>query len=256
MTMHISDMNLWGVVPLALLLVAAVAVFWLVDRKTSRRVGRALLMVAVQLAVVGGYVWGLQRFSSLWTDLLWLLVMSLAAAMITQSRRSTPSGFHLLVVAAALCVACGLPSWCLAVALPGRLFVPVAGVMMGPVALTADKALSAYERSLLHTQAHIRFLLANGASRMESLMPSVRRSLRAAVLAVVRTLLSPVIVAMPPLVGGLLLGGIPVGTALLVALLFVAAFLSAAILSAVVQIALVEHIRGKGGTEAKASAAE
>jgi len=231
-------MNLWGLLPLALLVVAAVALVWVADRQTCRRMGRALMVVLAQLALVGGYVWVLRLTSGVWADLLWLVAMAAVAAWLSLGRRRPVAVRRWLSIAGALLVACALPALCIAIALPGRVFVPVAGVLMGPVALTTAKALQAYEGSISHTQAHIRFLMANGASRLESLTPSFRRALRAAVVAVVKRLLTPVVVAMPPLTGGLLIGGASVGAAVGVSLLFVAALLSASVLATAILLSI------------------
>ena len=235
--MQLSELNIWGALLLVLLAVASASLFWLTDRRMLSRMGRALCVGVLQTLLIGAYVWGLMRLDSLWTDLLWLLLMATVVAWLMRGKVSKDkSAKGLALLSASLFVGCGLPALCLSWCLPGRLLVPVGGVLIGWVYLSCTQALGAYLGSLLHTEDHRRYLLANGATRLESLMPSIRRALRAAVNPLLQSMVKPFIVAMPPLFGGLFIGGIDPVTAMTLVLLFIAAALASAVMCAVLSI--------------------
>ena len=113
------------------------------------------------------------------------------------------------------------------VCLSGWYVIPVLGVLIASLVTSVLETLQTYQRSLMHTEAHRQYMLANGASLLESLMPSVRRALRAAVQPQLRTMAQPLLVTMPLLFVGMLLGGAsPVTAVIEMILLMIAAFVS------------------------------
>ena len=237
-----NEMNVWGAVLTGVLLFVAVALFWLIDRKTFRLMGRAGLLALGQLLFVGGYVWALQQSGSVWIHLLWLVAMAVAATGLTLRRAAVATKERVMALSASLLIGVGVLAGCVVLCVPGRLFVPVVGVLMGQLMTSASRTLTVYEGSKLHTAAHIRYLLANGATRLESLIPSIRRALRAAVLPQLTTMASPLVVAMPALLCGMLMGGAPVPVAVLTTILMMAAAMAASVLTAVLTILFLEFI--------------
>ncbi|MBQ7510385.1 MAG: ABC transporter permease [Prevotella sp.] len=135
-----------------------------------------------------------------------------------------------LVVAGGLLAGCAVAGGSLMLTLPGGCFVPVFGVLLAFLSVSVKQTLQTYQRSMLHTEAHRQYLLANGATRLESLMPSVRRALRAAVQPQLKTMAQPLLVAMPLLFAGMLLGGAsPVGAVVVVLLLMAATFVASVV---------------------------
>ena len=94
---------------------------------------------------------------------------------------------------------------------------------------STPKAMKAYTRSLRHTESHRRYLLANGATRHETLLPSVRRAVRVAVLPLLpRRRQATMMVALPVFFFTLLSAGTAFWQSLLAtALLWVAVFFAA-----------------------------
>ena len=199
--MFISEISVWGIVVLVVLLAAALALVWLVDR--------TILLKAFRMNIVG-------RMPRL-TVMQWLLVL---ASVVVAGFAATGS---------------------LMLCLPCRLFLPILAVVMLCLLLTVPYSLQTYHRSFVRTLAHRRYILANGGSRLESLIPSVRRALRSVVLAVLWTRSSPIVFAMVLMFFGMLMGGATLAAASLTTLLTWFAVVAASVLGCVLAMLFVAH---------------
>ena len=153
---------------------------------------------------------------------------------------SMPLWMWLVVCVSMLVGSCAMAG-CLALCLKGRAFWPAWGLMTLLLTLSTPRAMVAYVRSLRHTEEHRRYLLSCGASHMESIVPSVRRALRAAVLPLLCQRRSPMLVAMPLMWLTLLACGASLLTALLSVLLMWAAAVAAALLTCVLALWLADR---------------
>lgn len=163
-------------------------------------------------------------------------------------------GFHLpakllLPVGVAVLVGGAAMAGCLALCLPCRTFWPVYGLMVIGLLLSVPRAMQTYHRSLKHTEAHRLYLIANGATHLESLVPSVRRAFRAALLPVAWRWSSPLVVAMPFLLLGLLIGGVTPAAALATTVLMWVAVVAASVLSSALAMWLADFFLFKKPTE-------
>lgn len=222
-----SDISFWGVSLLVVLMLAALAVYWLTDRKEMTRVVKVFGWMAGQMVVIGVIAWTAYKANVWWADMLWLvLLLVLASGWCLYTMRKAWKQMLTPVVVAMMVgalVGCGTMALCLS----GRFFIPVAAVIMTHLVVAVKETLQSYQRSLMHTETHRLYMQANGASLLESLMPSVRRALRAAVQPQLRTMAQPLLVTMPLLFVGMLLGGVSPATAVVVMiLLMMAAFVS------------------------------
>ena len=180
--MNISDMSLWGIVLALLLSALSAALLWVIDRRVLG------CLLRVRLPRLGGL------------------------------RRRAPLCWW-LAGAGALALVCMVGAGCFVLAFGGRLFWPAACLLLVLQLTAVPRGVTAYRRSLLHTEAHRRYLLANGATRLESVVPSVRRALRAAVLPLAVHRVSPVLPLLPVLFFALLLGGWSLAAAVVAVLL-------------------------------------
>lgn len=199
--MFLSEFSVAGMVPVLLLLVVALGIVWLADHHILPKAFRVNL---------------LHRFPKL-TLMQWLLVLA-----------------SVLVSAFAV-------TGCLMLCLPCRTFLPVLAVVLMCLLLTVPCSLRTYYRSFVRTAIHRRYILANGGTRLESLMPSVRRALRSAVLAVIWTRSSLIVFAMMLMFCGMLMGEATVAAALLTTLLTWLAVVAGAVLGSVLAMLLVAH---------------
>ena len=220
-------MSVWGVALLVVLLLVSVGVFKLIDHRGMMRTLKVFGLMTGQMAVVGFGVWIAYKAAAWWADVLWFMMMLVLAgawclyAMRKQWKRM------LLSVVAALATGTLVGGGTMMLCLSGRFFIPVMGVLIAHLVVSIIETLQTYQRSLMHTEAHRQYMLANGASLLESLMPSVRRALRATVQPQLRTMAQPLLVTMPLLFVGMLLGGVsPVTAVIVMILLMMAAFVS------------------------------
>lgn len=232
----LSDFSVWGVILLVLLAGMAIALYWLADRRILQRMLRVFGLAVAQMALVGLYIWAVWQLDRWWADVLWLVAMGMAVVALAVRQAGLPWQQWLLPVAAAVTVSCGVVTGVLLLAMPGRLFVPVVGVLMAQLLTSMTQALRTYTSSLRHTEEHRLFLMANGATKTEAMMPTVRRTLRGALLPLLKQLFSPLVVAMPLLFCGLLMGGATIAAALASTLMLWAAAFVAIVLAAVVFI--------------------
>ena len=191
--MQSYEINLWGMAPLLLLFAASLALLWLTDRR----------LMASALSSAAHVFRPLRRVRTEWR------VAAAAAGGLAAA----------VAVAAAALMAC----------LPARMLPMAAALMALAVAETMGAALTAYMRSFNNTQAHRYYLLANGATHLESLAPSLRRALRACTMPQARHHGAPLATKAALLFTGLLMGGTTAATAALTTLLICAAALVATI---------------------------
>ena len=123
--------------------------------------------------------------------------------------------------------------------------LPVAVIFVAHLWRATQQGIKTYHRSRLHTQQHYEYLLGNGATRLEALMPSVRRALRAAVVALMHDW-SQVLTSGPLLllVGMCMCGAHPV-TAAVTTLLLVLTLLGMVVLTSIACIWLIEKRKTK-----------
>ena len=131
---------------------------------------------------------------------------------------------------------------CMVLSLSSHAFWPVFVILLLCLLGSTPHAFEVYLRSLKHTQAHRRYLMANGATHLESLVPSVRRSLRAAFLPMMWQRSSHMPLAMALLFCTLLLFGTTIAAALAITLMTWAAAIAAAVLAIVLTIWLTDRL--------------
>ena len=231
-----SDISFLGVSLLVVLLLASIVIYWLIDRKEMMRVLKVFGLMAGQMTVIGVIIWTVYKANAWWANLLWLVVLiALATGWCLLKMRKTWKQM-LMPIIAALTAGTLIGSGVMMLCLSGRFFIPVTAVVVAHLVVAVKDTLQTYQRSLMHTEAHRQYMQANGASLLESLMPSVRRALRATVQPQLRTMAQPLLVTMPLLFVGMLLGGISPATAVFVMILLVMAAFVSTVVAAIVAL--------------------
>ena len=191
---------MWGILLVIVLLGAAIAVLWIVDK----RVVKKALHPSIHMPRVP---------QSLWLPLFGAILLSALAL-----------------------------TGCMVLSLSSHAFWPVFIILLLCLLGSTPHAFEVYLRSLKHTQAHRRYLMANGATHLESLVPSVRRSLRAAFLPMMWQRSSHMPLAMALLFCTLLLFGTTIAAALAITLMTWAAAIAAAVLAIILTIWLTDRL--------------
>lgn len=210
----------------------ATSLFLLVDRRLGHRLLRAMMMGTLQLAALGALTWGLFFIDKWWVDIIWLLFM-VAAITVFLQKQLCWGGRRLLlpiggsVLTGILTIGAYL-LWTLTPDKPflsHHLLLPVAGLLLAHLLVSVKQGMLAYLGSLRHTTEHRQYLLSCGATHMESVLPSARRALRAALMPSFRTMASPAIISLPLVFCGMLMSGAsPIAAAITVWLLTAACF--------------------------------
>ena len=128
-----------------------------------------------------------------------------------------------------------------ALCLSPQVFWPMWLILLLLLLLTIPRAMEVSLQSLKRTEAHRRYLLGSGATHLESVIPCVRRSLRAAALPLLWQRRSPMIVAMPLMCLTLWMCGATIATALLSTLLTWAVAVVGALLTCVLALWLADY---------------
>ena len=197
---YFGQIAVWGILLVIVLLGAAIAVLWIVDK----RVVKKALHPSIHMPRVP---------QSLWLPLFGAILLSALAL-----------------------------TGCMVLSLSSHAFWPVFVILLLCLLGSTPHAFEVYLRSLKHTQAHRRYLMANGATHLESLVPSVRRSLRAAFLPMMWQRSSHMPLAMALLFCTLLLFGTTIAAALAITLMTWAAAIAAAVLAIVLTIWLADRL--------------
>ena len=200
MMIYFGQIAVWGILLVIVLLGAAIAVLWIVDK----RVVKKALHPSIHMPRVP---------QSLWLPLFGTILLSALAL-----------------------------TGCMVLSLSSHAFWPVFVILLLCLLGSTPHAFEVYLRSLKHTQAHRRYLMANGATHLESLVPSVRRSLRAAFLPMMWQRSSHMPLAMALLFCTLLLFGTTIAAALAITLMTWAAAIAAAVLAIVLTIWLADRL--------------
>ena len=238
-------LSIWGIVLVLVFVGMALGMLYVIDRRMLGRSLRSLTAVVVQMALAGFYVWVLYRLDNWFVNILWLLLMSAIVGYVCLDKVRMPWQKFLPIMFASVLAGCVVlgGSMLLVLRQPSAryLFVPVMGILLGDLLVSGTHALRTYIISLRSTAPHRLYMQGNGASHLEAVIPCVRRALRAALLPRFRQMTSPIMLALPVLVCGMLMGGVPVGTTFVVTLCIVLASYAAAVLTTLLMLWLSDR---------------
>lgn len=208
--MLISDFSFWGIFATVTLLMCVIGLFFITDRRLMSRLLRVLLYVSMSLAVVALLSWGLLKLTTWWGDLIWTILLTVSVSYFTLRKARLSLRPFFLPLSGSLLIAVGIGFSCLFLLVKVShtlLVLSVLAVFFAQVIQSVSLSLRTYVSSLRHTQEHCQYLLANGATHVESIMPCVRRSLRASILPSLHVMTAPIILAPPLFYCGLILCG-------------------------------------------------
>lgn len=208
------------------------------DRLTLPKAALALVRMMVQMAVMGGLLWLLYRFDSVWLNLLWLVVLVVAAAFLMVSRTKIRSRILFLPVCVSMFVSVlAVSAYILFVVLRPESpmsvhwFVPVTGVLMAHVLTTNIHAVRTYYDSLRQDSEAYYTLLGNGVTRLTALGPYFARALKSMTVPAMASLSAMGLFVLPMLLSGLLMGGVKPVTAVAVFVLLIVGSIAASVLA-------------------------
>lgn len=246
--MQICDLSVFGTILLIVASTMCAAFFVLLDRKMVSKLERNFLLLFIQIGTLGAVTWGVYHFNTWWADMIWFVILTVLSSLLLLRRIHCVGSRLLIPVFASQIFGISMAASCLIWILSAsntffspRFFVPIAALISGQVHCSLREGMLTYLSSLRRTLSHRQFLLSNGATHLESLIPSVRRALRASLLPYLRIITSPAVLIVPLFWGGMLLSGATPVVATCVLLLLYLAFFVAIVVSQVTFLWLADR---------------
>ena len=232
-----------------LLLILPFGALYLLDRPSIRPLAIALAKGLIQLLIFSLVVWGVFKVDNTWINIAWFLAMTLWAGWMIVSKCKLSVKDYLLPASAGLFVGVlvvGL--WLLVAVLPidaitARWFVPVMAVLIGHSASMQVRGLSTFASLTTNNRAQYDFLIGNGASKWQALMPFMRSSLLAIISPTIANMSALALATLPLLFCGMLLGGLSPINAFAVMLYSVIGCIASSVLSLGVTLVLAKTIK-------------
>jgi len=204
-----------------LLLIAPIFFILHFKIKLKKKLLVSLIRMTLQLLFVGLYLQFVFDLNAWWLNILWLVVMLVAAdiSMLTASNLRLRK--FSLPIFVSLLIGTGLPLlYFIAVVLKlpnildARYFIPIAGMIMGN-SLRADiVGLSTFYSSIHSSEKAYLFSLASGASLNEAIRPYLREAYSASLAPTIATMSTIGLVSLPGMMTGIILGGTDPGVAI------------------------------------------
>ncbi len=130
----------------------------------------------------------------------------------------------------------------LVLSLPCRVFWPVFVIVLLSLLVSVPRGMLTYHRSLKNTSLHRKYLLGSGGTHLESVIPSVRRGLRATLIPVLLHRSTSMPLAVSLLVLGALTGGATIAAALALGVLAWTAALAASVLTTILAMWMADRV--------------
>lgn len=239
----------WGLFFSLLLLAVPLAAFWHLGSGMLRTSAVAVGRMAVQLLLVAVYMGWLYAANSLVADLLWMVLMTAAAAFSLVNHSSLSWKKLLLPVASGLFTSVVLVGLYLLVAVmrPAKLLdthwlVPVFGLLLSGGQGVGKAVMEAFYSGLRHNSAQYYYLLGNGATHREAILPFIKGALQKGYAPLLASVSVVGIATMPDMMMGTMLGGVPPATAAVWQLGIMAGILAAPVVFTVVVLYLADGI--------------
>ena len=214
------------------------------DKRLLNRLYRVLIYFVGNMALACAYSWAVMLTDAWWVALLGTVLLTIATSYLTLLKgRLLLKPFFLPVFASQLIgMLVVIGTFLLVVkGSPVALLIAITGIASAQLMTSTCAAMKTYVSSLRHTSDHYLYLLSNGASHFEAVMPSVRRALRASILSQLQQMTSPIFVAPPVAFCALLLAGQGALMSALVAVLLSLSVLAVSFFVAVLSLIFVDR---------------
>ena len=225
--MLVTEVYLWGAVLVACLLGVSIIALAIADSRMLKRILTIFVVTVLQMAVVLAVVWFCYQTHSVWSYLLWyVLILFLSTCWCLYPLQSmwkkmvTPICISMLVGSIVVAGSTLLM-------LSANVFVTVYSVLMACLTASMIQTMLNFQRSLHQPMAQSQEL-----SWRESVLPQVR------------LMAQPLVMVIPTLYAGMLLGGIPAFTGLIITLLLISASFIANVLTGVIALSIIRKGTG------------
>jgi putative ABC transport system permease protein len=231
-----------------LLLILPLGALYLLDRPSMKPFATALTKGFIQLLIFSLIVWAVYKVDNIWLSIGWLLVMAVWAGFLVITKCKLTILQYLFPVSTGLfggTLLVGL--WLLVAVLPidhisARWFLPVMAVLLGHSASMLVRGINNFVTMLQRNRGQYDFLLGNGASQWQALMPFIRTSLLAILSPTIANLSALALVSLPLLFCGMLLGGFAPINAFAMMLYAVLGCIASSVLALGITLVIIKYI--------------
>lgn len=242
------DISYLGLVLGLLLMGIPLYFFWHFARHLVRSTLIATARMIIQLAFIGLYLCYLFEWNSPWINILWLVVMTMVATVTAARRAQLKWRVILLPLSVGLfstAVLIGLFFLWIVLGLSNpfdaRYFIPIMGVLMGNMLGVNVFALGIYYDGLQREHQLYYYLLGNGASHFEAIVPFLRKAMVQACQPCIANMAVMGLVSLPGTMIGQILGGSAPGVAIKYQMMIVVITFAASMLSIMITVWLANR---------------
>lgn len=228
-----------------LLLLIPVYYIWRYETKLLKAICVGAVRMIVQLLFIGVYLRYLFEWDNPVVNTLWVLVMVYIAAETALNRTKVKRAVLMWPLIVGLVVASVLIGlYFLGIVLKldnvfsAQYFIPIMGILLGNMLTVNVIAVGTFYSSLQREQNLYYFLLGNGASRNEALMPFMRQAIVKSFAPTIANMAVMGLVSLPGTMIGQILGGSTPDVAIRYQIMIVVITMSASMLSLVIAIKL------------------
>lgn len=243
--MGTMDISYWSLGVGLLLLLIPVYYIWRYETKLLKAVCIGAVRMIVQLLFIGVYLRYLFEWDNPVVNCLWVLLMVYIAAETAINRTKVRRAVLMWPLIVGLVVASVLIGfYFLGIVLKldnvfsAQYFIPIMGILLGNMLTVNVIAVGTFYSTLQREQNLYYFLLSNGASRNEALMPFMRQAIVKSFAPTIANMAVMGLVSLPGTMIGQILGGSTPDVAIKYQIMIVVVTMSASMLSLVIAIKL------------------
>ena len=228
-----------------LLLLIPIYYIWRYETKLVKAICVGAVRMVVQMLFIGVYLRYLFEWDNPIVNLLWVCVMVYIAAETALSRTKVRRGVLMMPLIVGFIVASILVGlYFLGVVLglnnvfDAQYFIPIMGILLGNMLTVNVIAVGTFYSTLQREQNLYYFLLGNGASQSEALIPFVRQAIAKSFSPTIANMAVMGLVSLPGTMIGQILGGSTPDVAIKYQIMIVVITMSASMLSLIIAIRL------------------
>jgi len=210
-----ADITLFGLIINYLLLLIPIFIFYWIRLGLIKDTIIAIVRMSIQLFLVGFYLKYLSEWNNMFVNIAWALIMIFVASVTVVRRNKLNRKLFLLPVFASILFGLiVIDIFFLGLMIDidykfdSRYFIPITGMLIGNLMKADVMALKEYFSKLEQEINLYRYLLANGATQFEALLPFIRSSMNVAINPLIATTSVTGLIALPGMMTGQILSGV------------------------------------------------
>lgn len=233
----VQNIFLYGII-----LIIPLAVFIWLDLKIYKNMAVSMIRMIIQLILIGLYLKYLFIYDKMWLNVVWVLVMILAANFtILKNSGILSCRFYLTTIPVYIIIVFFV---FLTFLIPlgyealssAQYMIPLIGMILGNILSSNIIGMQHfYEDLIRHEDDYIQFILA-GAGFIEAIKPFIRHALKTAIMPKLGIMATMGLVSIPGMMTGQILGGVPPVSAIKYQIIIMIGIISSATLSVICSI--------------------